>query len=318
MDMVATGRSGQMPDSVLTPPSLIRLDYFAPPADLASHVITYFRIRSAEPVTRDVQPASAGQFYVYLSGEGRMNFADGRVEPGYAVTVMGPLNRAASYEVEGPLDVFGAALGPLGWAALTGRDAATHADRLFDAAAMLGPDAAVAGETIRALAHAGDGDGVAAGEAMAAALSTFLRARFRPLQAQHVALVGAVIEWLGSGLNPPVEDLYARTDYSPRQAQRLVARFFGVSPIHLARKYRATRVAALLGEPDIDDATVAALTDKFYDQPHMIREIREFIGRTPKRLGAGDAPILEAVVNVRNFVQISPEPADLAKAPPED
>lgn len=295
----------------LTPQSLIRLDYFAPPEDIAPQIITFFRLCCDEPMIRDVQPAVMGQLYVYLAGEGRVSFADGRVEPAHPVSLMSPLGHAAPFEVAGPLDVFGVVLGPLGWAALTGLDAAEHGERMFDAIEILGPHAAALGEAVRAIAANG---GEGAGEAMRDAMAEFLRRHFKPLPPEHVAVVQAVVAWLGSSLSPPLDDLYASLPYSERQVQRLVARFFGSSPAHLVRKYRATRVAALLAQPDLDEATVALLTDQFYDQSHMIREIREFIGRTPSRIGSGDAPILDAVVNVRNFYHIKPHVAPMPPA----
>lgn len=295
----------------LTPQSLIRLDYIAAPEDIAPHITTFFRLCSDEPVIRDVQPAVMGQLYVYLAGEGRMTFSDGRVEPAHPVSLVSPLSHAAPFEVDGPLDVFGVVLAPLGWAALTGLDAAEHGERIFDAAEVLGPDAAVLGDTVRAIAEVG---GEGAGDAMRDAMADFLRAHFKPLPPEHVAVMQAVVAWLGSNLSPPVEELYASLPYSERQVQRLVARFFGSSPAHLVRKYRATRVAALLAQPNLDEATIALLTDQFYDQSHMIREVREFIGRTPSRLGAGDAPILDAVVDVRNFYHIKPHVAPMPPA----
>ncbi|WP_120716906.1 helix-turn-helix domain-containing protein [Tsuneonella amylolytica] len=308
-------RAATGPDAVggaaLTPQSLIRLDYFPPDPDLAPYITTFYLFRCDEAVIRDIQPASPGHLHVYLAGEGTLHFPGGRDERAHPVSLMGPMTAAAPFTVTGTFHTVGAVLAPLGWAALTGLHASENADRLLDAVTIFGPEAAAMGERVRAL-YAADPDG--SGAAMAAEIAAFIRARLGPLPDKHVALVRATVDWMGTSLDPKVEDLYARLDYSPRQVQRLVACYFGSNPTHLARKYRATRVAALLAQPGIDDHAVAALTDHFYDQPHMIREIREFIGRTPARLGKGDAPILEAVVNVRNFVQIKPHIAPL----PED
>lgn len=292
----------------LTPSALVRLDYVAPPPDLAAYITTFYLFRCDEPVIRDIQPAATGQLHVYLAGEGRMFFPHGRTDAAHFVTLMAPLCAAAPFEVAGPFHTFGAVLAPLGWAALTGLDAAKSADRLLDAAEVFGAAAIAMGDAVAALyAARPDTDG----PDLMPPVADFIRARLRPIPEDHRALLRSVTEWLGTALDPPIAELYARTAYSPRQVQRLVARYFGSSPAHLVRKYRATRVAALLGQPDVDDATVAFLTDQFYDQPHMIREIREFVGRTPKRLGDGGSPINDAVVNVRNFYQITPHVAPM-------
>ena len=48
----------------------------------------------------------------------------------------------------------------------------------------------------------------------------------------------------------------------------------------LARKYRALRAAVAIthGDADLDDL----LVDGFYDQSHVIREIKYFTGMTPR------------------------------------
>ena len=54
---------------------------------------------------------------------------------------------------------------------------------------------------------------------------------------------------------------------------------------------------------------VALVQDQFYDQSHMIREMRLFAGRTPARLGASDQPMLSALLDLRNFREITPRVA---------
>ena len=41
--------------------------------------------------------------------------------------------------------------------------------------------------------------------------------------------------------------------------------------------------------------------EHFYDQSHLIREIGIFVGRTPSRLGGEDKPILNGLLDLRNF-----------------
>lgn len=286
----------------------IQLDYVAVPDDLKPYFTTFFLFRCDVARLEDIQPAAMGQLQFYFAGVGGpMHFA-GRTDRTTPVTLMAPPSAAAPFEITGPMRSFGAVLGPLGWAAFTGLAADEYADRLVDAETVFGPEI----EALRIqLAELFAADPEMDGTALAAPLAEFLRPRLRPLPAGHVALVHCVVDWLGSALTPDVNDLYARSGYSPRQAQRLVARYFGSSPKHLIRKYRATRIVALLGQPNISDEQVAALVDEYYDQPHMIREIREFIGRTPARFGDGETPIMQAMVNVRNFYQIKPHVAPI-------
>ena len=63
-----------------------------------------------------------------------------------------------------------------------------------------------------------------------------------------------------------------------------MAQFFGQSPVRLVRRYRAVRAATLLSLPELSEEMEADIREAFYDQAHLIKEIRFFTGRTPKRL----------------------------------
>ena len=124
-----------------------------------------------------------------------------------------------------------------------------------------------------------------------------------------------VSEWLARSITPDVADLEARCGYGMRQIQRLSDRYFGLPPSALARKYRALRAAVLLSRPSLSDDDIAAVQDHFYDQPHMIREMRLFAGRTPARIADPDTPYLSAIMDLRNFRErgprLAPIPDDL-------
>jgi methylphosphotriester-DNA--protein-cysteine methyltransferase len=67
-----------------------------------------------------------------------------------------------------------------------------------------------------------------------------------------------------------------------RQLERMAKRYYGLPPKTLARKYRALRAASALARgEDLDDA---GLGDSFYDQSHLIREVKRFAGLTPKQI----------------------------------
>src|SRR3546814_15301309 len=66
---------------------------------------------------------------------------------------------------------------------------------------------------------------------------------------------------------------------SIRSVERMTKHYYGLSPRMLARKYRAVRTAAAIARGETRDAD--ALGDAFYDQSHLIREIKRFTGATP-------------------------------------
>lgn len=295
-------RSDVVDGSELTSPALFSLDYIAPPPGLEGLVTTFYHFRCEERDIRDVQPAAVGQLIVFLAGEGRMRFVTGQTDPSHPVSLLTPCNAAATIEVAGPFHCIGAVLSPLGWASLTGLHAAEWADRLIPAQDVLGREVDTLGQAIIEDYRQG-----ASAAEFCRRLGAFLLARLSPVNPRHAGLIQAVAAWLGSGFDPPLEDLFAATAYSPRQTQRLVERYFGLSPRKLRRKYRALRVVAVLGQPDVPAETVAALTDHFYDQSHMIREIRHFVGRTPKQSIAGEDTILSAATGIRNYREVKPQ-----------
>ena len=293
----------------LTPQELIKLEIFPSPPALTPYVTTFFRLCCDEPAIRDVQPSSLGLMAVMVRGGGHMRFIDGRIEPSHRFTLQTPTAAASTFEVEGPWHLFGAALAPLGWAALTGLSATEHGNHLYDGAKVLGPELAAAASAV-----ADDFDRLTP-QAMVERFSAAILASARPIKPVHASFVQTAAAWLAESMSPDVADLNARCGYGARQVQRLADRFFGLPPTALARKYRALRAAVLLSRPELSADDIAAVQDHFYDQPHMIREIRLFAGRTPARIADPDTPYLSALMDVRNFrgrgPRFAPIPDDL-------
>lgn len=285
----------------LTAPSLIRLDFVPPPPALAPFITTFYHFHCAERVLRDMIPAGVGYLVVVLRGEGAMTFADGRTEQALPVALQTPSTHAATLEAEGPVELFAATLSPLGWMALTGLDADRSANRLLDARAVLGDDVDALADELQAAIAAGAADCV-----LAEVMGAFIAPRLRPLNPRHVQLVKQVGDWLSASFDPPLDDLRAAAGYSLRQVERLVRRYFGVSPRLLVRKYRIMRVAALLQAPDTAPEQVAELLNLFYDQSHFIREMRLFMGRTPTALADEGDSILGQMSGMRVYREVKP------------
>jgi AraC-like DNA-binding protein len=296
-------------DNQLTRAGLMRMELFPPSAAVSPFVTTFFRMRCDEAAIRDVQPSSIGIVALMARGSGQMRFLDGRTEPSHPFTVLTPSSAASTFELTGPWDAFGAMLSPVGWAGLTGLSAAIHGNRLLEGGEVLPQPMVTAGRAV--LANFGQWSS----ERMVETLGEAILTAVRPLPNGHVRFIAAVADWLARSLSPELDDLFARTGYSERQVQRLTERYFGLAPRSLARKYRALRAAVLLSRPALTADDIAAVQDHFYDQPHMIREIRLFAGRTPARVADPDTPYLSAFLDLRDFREsgprIAPIPDDL-------
>ncbi|UVI39908.1 helix-turn-helix domain-containing protein [Qipengyuania spongiae] len=287
-------------ESRLTPASRFTLDYLGSPPELADHVTTFYHFRCDELQINDIQPAAVGHLVLFAYGNGVMSRPGGGSDPSYEVNLLTPFAQAAPFAVDGPFHAIGAALTPLGWAALTGLCAKTHANRLYDAGSWLDSDLVTRGHALCAAYREGRMDG----KACARELGMMIRGALRDVNPGHARLIAATNAWLARALVPDLGALYAESGYCRRQTQRLVERYFGVSPMALRRKYRALRTAALLSLPTLTDEYEAEIAEAFYDQSHMIRELRLFAGRTPARLGDGDSPILNEMLDAKNLREL--------------
>lgn len=284
----------------LTPSSLFQIDYIAPPPELRDYITTLYHFRCDEPLIRDIQPAAIGQLAIFPHGTGAMQFRDGRSDPSHETNLLTPFSVAAPFFVDGPFHAVGAVMSTLGWAALTGLDASRYGNRLVRAGDWLGEEVDALGATLCASYRAGE----MSGRDCAAALCDYIAQKLKPVNPRHGELIRLTGAWLGSGLNPSLPELMQRAAYSERQVQRLVERYFGLAPQALARKYRALRSAALLSLPTLTPEWEAQLADAFFDQSHMIREIRLFVGRTPARLGDDESPYLHEMLDPKNLREI--------------
>ena len=290
----------------LTPSSKVQIDYIAVPPALSDYVMTFYNMRCDEEVIRDVQPAAVGHLTIFPYGTGEMYFRDGRVAPSHETNLLTPFSVAAPFQVDGPFHSVGAALSPLGWASLTHMHAGEYGNRLERAGQWLGDGIDELGAGLCRDYR----DGTKDAQACAKVLGEYIEAHLEPIKPEHAALIRMTTRWLAASFNPDTADLMEQAPYSQRQVQRLVEQYFGLPPRALARKYRALRAAALLSLPSLAPEFEAQVGEAFYDQPHMIREIRMFAGRTPSRLVDEEKPYLTEMLDLRNFREIELPPAD--------
>lgn len=301
MDQPASGTQVHDSGSIsLTSSRHFQLDYLPVPTQMSAYITTLYHYRCEERDIRDVQPAAIGHLAIFPYGEGEMQFRDGTADPSHAVNLLTPFSVAAPFTVNGPFHAIGAVLTPLGWASLTGLDASKHGNRLYRAADWLGEEVEQLGVSLCEAYR----DGVKSGPDCANAICDFIGNNLKPVKARHANLIKIVNDWLSQELDPPLERLFERANYSERQVQRLVERYFGLPPQSLLRKYRALRAAGLLSLPMLTPEFEAKVGEAFYDQSHMIREIRLFAGRTPARLTDEESPYLTEMLDLRNFREI--------------
>lgn len=266
------------------------LEYIPPLASLTPYIATFFKFHAHGKIIRDVQPANTGHMMVFLSGQGEARFLDGHVDKSQPITIIGPTNAAMPYVVQGPFICFGCSFSPTGWRAITGLNAAQSSDRFADSETVFGPECSEFYAQLKTIAE--NYEGAAQHQMMANAATEFFLPRLRRINPKHQAIIDKTIKWLDNSLTPDLEALYAELPVTPRQAQRIIGDYFSCAPKPLMRKFRAVRAAMLLNNPGCTDEQAADVLNLFSDQPHMIREIRHFAGRTPSRLSGEDSDLL--------------------------
>ncbi len=255
-------------------------EFVAAPSDLTPYLNSLYIWRSPSDQLDDVLPAYSGQMVVFGQGVGRMQFEDETVAETRDAFFLAPLCQARHFSVSGPAVLFGVSLNFRGWAALSGLSVNDYHDCFLEPAMVLGDALAGKFQGLATRWREGELDDGALLDAM----SDIVRQGISQLPDQHLTVIDRTLEWLSSSFKPELDRLYDQLPYSKRQAQRLVAQFFGQSPVRLVRRYRAVRAATLLSMPQLPEELEAEIREAFYDQAHLIKEIRFFTGRTPKRL----------------------------------
>lgn len=248
--------------------------YFAPDPDLVELISTIYIARFDVAAFDEHERADRPQFRIRLNAvEGEYHLPGGdflRVE---GPTIIGPTTAPVRAISHGPVYLIGIGLMPGGWATLMGPDAASYVDRAVHAHGIFGD---WIHDVAQAIAKAQDD---AARVSMMQDLAREIMRRGDPAPMWFTRTVD---KWLVSNLSPQLDDLVAAAGMSARSVERMTKRFYGVPPKVLARKYRALRAASALATGDKIDA--AALADAFYDQSHLIREVKQFSGATPGQL----------------------------------
>lgn len=245
------------------------LDYVVPGEALAPYVTLFYLFRCDAPAFDEVERADHAQLRFQLTpAHALYQFADGKRVAAARHHFVGPTSGAVRTRVDGPIRTFGMGLTPAGWEALTGIDADKALNCVIDAADRLGLVARDLAEALGACTTA---------EEMAAIVQARLQALIGAGHAASLRFVRAVDAWLTDGPSPELDDLVAATALSRRQVERRCNALYGAPPKLLARKYRALRAAVALADGH-------EAPDAFYDQSHMIREIKQFTGLTPRKM----------------------------------
>jgi AraC-like DNA-binding protein len=267
---------------------MIELQYEVPKEGLTPFVSSFYLFNYRGDSLRELERADRAQFRIMLRGQGRYHFSAGHERSTCPVTIIGPTTAPVEAISDGPLTIFGWGMTPAGWAALMGSEAPKWVDEVLDARQIFG-DAVL--ELQKQLTEVPDSKAqFAIGQTAAAEI--FAQSESAP--AEFTAIVD---QWLLGHVDHNIATLMNATGLSSRQLERASTRYYGMPPKKLARKYRALRAAHRLAAGDSLDDTELGLA--FYDQSHLIREVKQFTGLTPGQLKSGRHALTAATMRER-------------------
>ncbi|MES2058228.1 MAG: AraC family transcriptional regulator [Pseudomonadota bacterium] len=276
-----------------------QLDYAVPAADLSEYITLFYYFRADVPVFEDSERADHAQLRVRLSpGSAEYRFPDDSIQSPAEFHVIGPTSGPMQVRVIGPVEVFGMGVTAAGWAAMIGNEASSVLNRTIDASVLFGSARLKA--TATALRAAPDN------AARFAIGEDLVRELVREGDEPACQFARQVDGWLAASPSPEMEDLVTATGLSRRQVERKCNAMYGAPPKLLARKYRALRaaVAMVADSEDVDDIIARG----FYDQSHLIREVKQFTGLTPRQIMAEPGVLQRLTMRQRTALdgQVSP------------
>lgn len=268
----------------------MKLTFALPAPALSSCVSLYYYVDFDYGRIEDIERADVGYLRFMLSGNGVFRYADGHSDRSTDVMLIGPSTIVAPYRLTGPMRCFGCVLLPRFWGGIVDRRATAFTNRASDARQTFGAEI---------VTLFGDLSAMSTIDTMAKAVDNFLLPKVKPLRSEDSAVIVEISKWLASSSSATLEELYAACNLSSRQVMRLSHQYFGAPPKLLSRKFRALRTASkIIGTkgsiPDV-------LLQDYADTSHMIREIKQFTGLTPRQLQVNSNPLMQASLHPRSF-----------------
>ena len=270
-----------MAEDVASFPSL---EFIQPSGDMTGLVHSLFIMRTIDARTEEMMPAYSGQLLAFVEGGASVDYPEAGSAKSSDLTLSAPMLRAAAIVLEGPVLQVGASLSPLGWAAFSGMAADEVHDSAFPVEKVVPNDLLKQIHADLARCRAGRITPVEYCRALEDFIRSVCLLPGRMPSQDHVTLLAAIETWLDSAFSPPVKDLYASVSLGQRQVQRLCRRYYGVPPAQLVKRYRAIRAAMLLANDQLSGDLRDEVLEAYFDQAHLIHDVRRYTGRTPKML----------------------------------
>lgn len=267
---------------------------YAPSLTLAPYVLRHYVFEAALPedfVLVDSLLSETAFIRVLLKGRWTAETAPGKWEYAGPTVLFGSNGRPLKVRVEGSFKVVGIAIRPSGWRALFGCPASDFADRMVPLADAWNNDA----NALHAAIKAGHDDAE-----IIAGIEDMMLKRIAGNPHHAIDAPMRLFETIARHDSTiRVDDAARQLGLSVRQMERQCCASFGHTPKMLLRRSRFLDLAmAMRGFSDPSQEELAAL--RFFDQSHLNREFRRFIGMPPGQFAKTPTPLFTAGLKLRS------------------
>lgn len=112
-------------------------------------------------------------------------------------------------------------------------------------------------------------------------IEKFLLSRLKDQKIYNYKRIGQVMNTINYSHQPDVKKLADIACLGDKQFRRIFTQYVGTTPKEFTRVIRFQRAVFMLQNNHRKDQVELALDCGYYDQPHLIREFKEFSGYTP-------------------------------------
>lgn len=276
---------------------MLKSSNYAPSPDLADIIARHYVFSVELPddyVIVDRLLAETPFIRVLIAGEWTGESAPDTWTSVGPMVFFGANSRPYRVRVRGSFHVIGVAFCPAGWRCLFDQPSSTYTDQMLSLHDLWGDASDRLHQHLLPLARDDHAGAIVAIEAKVRKLLAGRKAVAPDeamLQFELIARNDSTIR---------VHDAADRIGLTARQMERRCNAAFGMSPKTVLRRSRFLDMAsAMRGLSEPSEEELAAL--RYYDQSHLNREFRHFIGMTPGQFAATPTPLLTAGLELRNL-----------------
>lgn len=276
---------------------MLKSSNYAPSADLAEIIARHYVFSVELPEDYEIIDSLLAEtpfIRVLIAGGWTGESAPGEWTGVGPMVFFGANSRPYRVRVKGSFHVIGVAFCPGGWRCLFDRPSSDYTDRMLALGDLWGQDSDELHRELVPLRRDDHAAAIAAIEGKARQLLGRRKTVAPDAAMQQFELIAR------NDSTIRVHDAADRIALTPRQMERRCNAAFGMSPKTVLRRSRFLDMAsAMRGLSAPSEEQLAAL--RYYDQSHLNREFRHFIGLTPGQFAVTPTPLLTAGLELRNL-----------------